>query len=258
MTNKTLSTQALSVIDQYLHFKVGPAECSIPYFNNKTVRARAALSVRVGKGNPKEILDEATALLFKNHVDMATLSGESLKKLLVDNGIGIDCSGFAYHILNAESTERGKGPLKKYFHFIRTSGLIGKIFVSLRPVKNTDVATFANDENSRAISLMDIQPGDIVTMLSGTDGGERDHILVVSAVESEDNMPKKISYSHAVAYPEDGVYGSGVRQGEIEILNANGTITDQIWKESGTVEAAARIFARAKVSKTELRRLKWL
>ena len=81
-------------------------------------------------------------------------------------------------------------------------------------------------------------------------------------MEYENSTPKKAYYSHAIAYPEDGLYGTGVKEGVIDIVAAAGKITDQVWNEGAapggaTPEGARRIFERAQKSKTELRRLKW-
>jgi hypothetical protein len=54
-----------------------------------------------------------------------------------------------------------------------------------------------------------------------------------------------------MAWPSDGQYGHGVRQGKITIVNAEKTILDQDWSETYT-------FARAQKSLTEIRRLRWL
>ena len=58
MNTKILAPRALDVIDQYIHFKVGAAVCSVPYFNNKTVGRKMSLAALAGKGSPHEILDE--------------------------------------------------------------------------------------------------------------------------------------------------------------------------------------------------------
>jgi len=258
MDTQTLSPDALSVIDHYLHFHVGPAVCSIPYFNNKTVRARGALGISVGKGSPKEITDEVNMLIFKHHIDSNALTDDSLKKFLVDRNIGIDCSGFAYHILNAEIRARNKDGLKKRIVFTRARGLVGRIMAKMSPVKNTDVATLADNENSRIIAIGEVMPGDMIIMIQETTDDERNHILVVHEVERVDSKPTVIHYSHAIAYPEDGLYGSGMKQGTIEIADPTGSLFQQLWKEGGMIESASNIFTRARGSRTELRRLKWL
>jgi hypothetical protein len=106
------------------------------------------------------------------------------------------------------------------------------------------------------VATKDILPGDIITMINNNEDDERDHILVIHQVEYQNFSPIKIHYSHAVAYPEDGVYGTGIKQGTIEILDMNKTITQQLWSENGMSSDQNRIFARAKKSKTEVRRVK--
>lgn len=227
----------------------GAATCSVPYFNNKTVRARGALRAYVGKGSPKDIYEEVTACLTKEHVETAVLTGESLKKYLTDKNIGLDCSGLAYYILNAENEERGKGHLDKHLHFTNCGGLFGKIRCALRPVENCSVATFVDNKNSKPVALKDIQPGDMITMISNTT--DRDHVLVVHQIEYQNFLPIKIHYTHTIAYPEDGVYGTGLRQSTIEIVNPDKNILDCLWSETN-------LFAKMSGYKVEIRRLGWL
>lgn len=258
MTSSTLSVAALSVIDRYLHFKVGGAVCSVPYFNNKTVKARGSLAVHVGKGSPDEITDEVKTDLFKHHIDAKALADESLKKLMVDYNVGIDCSGFIYHVLDAESEERGKGPLSRNLAASESDGIFGKLVFAMRPAKNTSVAVFSSDHNSRIVPLSEVEPGDMVTMTDEIGKNARNHVLIVHEVERQEGGRSKIRYSHAVAYPEDGVYSTGVKQGEIEIIDLDAPVTDQLWREGGKEGDNNLIFMRAKKSRTEIRRLKWL
>lgn len=255
MNTKTLSNRALSVIDQYFHFTVGSAVCSVPYFNNKTTRARAALRSAIGKGSPQEIFEEIKNIMLKDHVDQSAITDELLKKTLTDNNIGIDCSAFAYYVLNAESQESKKGSLDKRMHFVNCTGLIGKVRCALRPIENCDVATFAHEKNSKAIGTKEAQPGDIIAMIGGPDNSDRDHILVIHQIEYQNFAPAKMHYAHAVAYPEDGIYGSGIKQGIIEILDPEKPITEQVWTEGGATGTMNRIYVRAQKSLTSLRRL---
>jgi len=257
MNTKTLSNRALSVIDQYLHFKFGSAVCSVPYFNNKTVKARAALRPLIGKGSPEEIHEEVQAVLVKERMQGASLADESLKKLLVDANLGVDCSAFAYYVLNSENQELGKGSLDKHVSFVNCTGVVGKLRCALRPIENCDVATLAHDKNSRAMPVKEINPGDFISLTGGPEGFERDHILVIHQVEYQNFIPTKIHYSHAVAYPEDGLYGSGIKQGEIEVLDPNKTILEARWIENGKENSFNPIFIRAQRSRTEIRRLNW-
>lgn len=258
MNTKTLTHRAFSVIAQYEHFTLEQAVCSVPYFNNKVTRSRASLRTLVGKGSPKDIHEELLGILIKNHVDQKEIGDESLKRILTDNNIGIDCSGFAYYILNAESEERNKGPLDKHLHFVNCHGLFGKIRCALRPVENCDVRTLADNKNSRAIPIQDAQPGDIISMLSGPDESDRDHILVIYQIEYQNFVPTKIHYTHAVAYPSDGIYGTGIKKGIIQIADISKDLVSQLWTENEKTGQDNILFVRATKSTTELRRLLFL
>ena len=257
MEIKTLSQPALKVIENYLNFQAGPGACSIPYYNNRTAKTRAALRTHIGKGSPEDIKEELETLILKNKIDSLSFTDESLKKLLVDNGLGIECSGFCYHVLEAESQSRGHGTISKKITFINCNGFIGQIRCSIRPIENCDVETFADDKNSRVISTKDVLPGDIITMTPDLDGKDRNHILIIKEVHYNNSIPQEIIYSHSIAYPEDGVYGTGVRDGQIQIKDPNKPIIESTWIEGVRYGDTSPLFIRAKRSKTEIRRLNW-
>jgi len=245
----TVSPETLAILDHYLHFKIGHATCTIPYFNNKTVGTRGALAVHVGKGSPLEITHEIRDILFKNKISTEAITDETLKKMLIEHNLGIDCSGFVYHLLNTEMIATGHAPIKKYISFIQARGLFGKMNAVLHPAKATGVLTLADNVNSHIVALADIAPGDFITLVGNSGEGERDHILLIHEVISENSKTKTIHYSHSVAYPEDGLYGTGVRQGRIDTLDSSGSILSAQWSEQ-------LIFNRAQKSHTEIRRLK--
>ncbi len=261
MDKNKLSTDADRMIGSYIDFRIGNARTGIPYFNNKIGRARGGERARVGKGSPKDILEELEIILVKGHVAKDSLSDEALKKILVDNNLGIDCSGFAYYVLDSENRARGHGHINRRMTFLKGKNPVAKMFSYLRPAQNCDVRAFASDMNSRIIALKNAQAGDIITMIDSGDASERaerNHIIVITEVVQESGETKSLSYAHAIAYPEDGLYGSGVKQGKIDIAYAGEALTKQLWSESGSPDKAKRIFERALASTTELRRLKWL
>ena len=257
MDTRTLSQQALAIIDSYIHFRLGNAVCSVPYFNNKKTRTRAGLRAQIGKGRSNEIFDEIHAIVVKNHIVPETLADESLKKLLVENNLGIECSGFAYYIFDAENRHRNFGPLDKRLRFINCRGLVARLRCSLRPVENCDVATMSDNANSHTIPLNDLKPGDMITMRGNSEKAESDHILVIHQIDYKNKLPHIVHYSHAIAYPDDGLYGSGIRQGSIEVNNQDSSIINGIWSENGSIDAASQLFARAQKSTTEVRRFNW-
>lgn len=261
MNTKVLSQKTLDLIEQYKNFKIGNAVCSIPYYNNKSFGGRAKLKVEIGKGSPKEIYDEVIARALLEKVDAKNLMSTDLKKFLVDHAIGIDCSGFAYYILNEESESRGKGNIDRHISFPMASGILGKLRCKLRPIENTDVATLAHDENSELITLPKIEVADMITMIgkdSQVNKDDRDHILIVSQIDYQNYVPVTIHYIHSIAWPSDGIYESGVREGKIEILDPNKSLLEQKWTEAGKTGNENYTFSGATKSSTQIRRLKHL
>lgn len=179
----------------------------VPYFNNARAGVRFGLRARAGKGTPEEIADEAQLAAFREHLDLAALSPEMRKKFLVEHKLGIDCSGFAYHILDAESQARGLGPLRKRLAFPYSNVLAHRLgrWLRRRYAENADVRTFAHPANSHQVPLSEIAPGDYFVRLKQGEG-QRDHMILVTAVDSV-----TITLAQSVALPSDGRYKHGVR-----------------------------------------------
>jgi hypothetical protein len=257
MQTKLLRVEALAVINQYQNFNIGSAVCSIPYFNNSHMRLRGGLRAQVGKGDPKDILEEAGHIAIPRKINLKALDSMTLKKFLVDNNIGIDCSGFAYYVLDAESKARGKGSLRSHITFINGSGIIRKILNKLYPEKNVGAITLADNKNSSVIALHEVEAGDIITMIGDLNSKIRDHVIIIHEVERRDGVPSLLHYTHSIAWPQDGEYGHGVRQGTIKITDAEKPLTEQEWIEANATGIDNYTLTRARESKTEIRRLNW-
>ncbi|MEY2664887.1 MAG: hypothetical protein RIT04_695 [Candidatus Parcubacteria bacterium] len=294
MNTKLLSEKALRIIDQYAHFHIGqtastsgdmgaarrdtatfaipggaiatsPAGgiCSVPYFNNnRRDGIRAGLRALGGKGSPRDIYEEVEILTLREKIQPKNFTDETLKKFLVDHNIGIDCSGFAYYVLTAESLARDKGTLDRHLSFPFAKGIMGAFRAKFRPAENTNVRTLAHNKNSRVINPSEIQPGDFISMLrktiaeGGTATDEPSHILIIHQVEYQNFIPITIHYTHSMAWPTDGVYGHGIRTGRIEITDPKNPLLEQRWIESEKINDHFT-YARATKSITEIRRLNW-
>ena len=108
--------------------------------------------------------------------------------------------------------------------------------------------------------VFSFKPADIITMTEGPQ--ERDHVLLVHQVDYQNFKPTTIHYTHSIAWPSDGVYGTGVRQGTIDILDIKKPITEQSWSEAGKISSGKDAntqenytFARALKARTEIRRM---
>ncbi len=258
VTTTKLVGGARAIIDQYLALPIGPKP-SCPYYNNKRKQARSALRVLKGKGSPKEIAEEAEIDALHCRLDMKTVSTDKLKEFLVAQNLGVDCSGFAYHVLNAIAQEK-KGRSLRAFVTPNRGGFVGSIIARLRPAENMGVATFANDRNSTVIAISDARPGDIITFIGTGKDGLYNHILVITGVEHATDNPandRRISYAHSYAWPSDGASGHGVREGDI--LVHDNDLMGATWKEKSEVGSANYTFESARTAKVvSVRRLKFL
>ena len=255
MNTKLLSDKALSVIDQYINFKIGSAVCSIPYYNSRLNNSLTKLRVQNGKGSPRDIFDEIESIVTSERIDSRFIDSNNLKKLLVDKNIGVDCSGLVYYILNAENESREKGTIDRHLSFPLCKGIIGKLRCKIRPIENTDVAVFSHNKNSRKVPTKEVLVGDIITMINRE---EWNHILVIHQIEYQNFIPTIIHYTHSMAWPTDGQYEHGVRQGTIEILDPNKDLVEQKWIEKEKTGNENYTFSRALKAQTEIRRLLWM
>ncbi|KKQ28205.1 MAG: hypothetical protein US42_C0001G0056 [Candidatus Magasanikbacteria bacterium GW2011_GWC2_37_14] len=222
----SLSTQALEVIQNYLHLPFPGHNISCPYFNNRRARLRGGLRALIGKGSPADIVEEATIISLREKINLNKITDEELKKFLIDKKIGIDCSGLVYHILDAEMKAQGKGSLQKILKRPWFKNPIRKLLVKLRPIENTGVGTFNHEINSMEINLKDLAPGDLIIIMGAGVKQDYNHILLINQIA--DN---KIQYTHSFQYPNDGLYNHGVRQETITITDPNKSLLDQTWSE---------------------------
>lgn len=231
MESKTLSQPALTMIENYLHLPFENNNISAPYFNNRRAQVRGALRVLIGKGTPQDITDEARIFSMKEKIDLEKLSDEELTQYLVNHNLGIDCSGFVYHVLDAELHTTHKKSLTQILHFPHAKNVLRKFLVKLRPVENCGVSTLAHEKNSVVIELKNILPGDLIIIMHAGPKKDYNHIMLIDTVKYANDKPTQIHYSHSFQYPSDGQYNHGIKQENIEIIDANKNVLEQKWSE---------------------------
>ena len=236
---KKLSPNAEAVIQKYLHLHfTDNLEINTPYLNNRRTGIRAGLRVLIGKGTPDEIIDEARLIALREKIELTNLDTKNLKKFLVDHGLGIDCSGLAYHILAAELRTHGTvlGARLK-FPFIKNP--LRKLIARLRPVESAGVRTLAHEKNATRISTNEIQPGDMIVMIETGTTNKFNHVLLVTETDSStDNQISKITYIQSIQYSKDGKYNHGVRTDEISITKNSPDLRDETWSDESALEHA--------------------
>ena len=230
VTPDTIEASARAVIDRYLSLPVG-TKPSCPYFNNRRRGGKSGLRVLVGKGTPEDIAEDAEICALKKRISINSLSTDKLKEFLVSEDLGVDCSGFAFHVLTAALAERRGKSLASKIHTNR-KGFLGKIIARLRPAENVGVATFSSERNSAPIGASEAKAGDFVSIMGTGPEKTYNHILVLTSVERTEGGTR-LSYAHSYAWPSDGRYDHGVREGDIIVHGDN--LLGGTWKEKGEI-----------------------
>lgn len=187
-----LSPKAESLIDNYLHIKVGPYVTPAPYYMN-ILSKRFSAPVWVGKGLPGEIEIEANKIYqkFKPYFEDSPSQGHSL---LVNAGLGVDCSGLVNNILDAHLREtKGFGLVDAIATGVGLKWLLRK----LRPRTSISANDLTNDLNSVLIKRPDVVPGDLIRK-------GKYHVLLVEKVERNKALVE-ITYIESATRPIYGV-----------------------------------------------------
>ena len=270
-----LSPKAEKLINDYfnLPFK-GLANVRCPYFNYARRQGRGQLRVLIGKGEPEEIVEEAKILSIQYHHDIFDHEGacklcgaektladvaDCVRKFLIDNDLGVDCSGFTAHVLRAHYLETKEKDIFKVLPIARDQNIWRRLIAKFRPAENLSVRALADNVVSELIAdgkkIYDwskLQPGDMLVMLETGPVNKRNHIVMVENVENG-----KINYVGARAWASEGKYDHGVSRGEIELIAPDHPLLAQTWEENGQINDLNETYLEAKNAKIfEVRRLK--
>ena len=255
---KTLSPAAQKIIQEYLSLpfaNVLGVRC--PYFNNAKLGQSGQLKVLVGKGSPEEIVEEAKIIstqyrkdvfdkkgIFNAHIDHPAEheQAECIRQFLVDNNLGIDCSGFVTNVLQKHWQETRKVDLARKLFITPKKNILRWLISQLRPVEQISVNVYANDKNTIMVNdLRMIQPADLIILLKTGPNKNHNHILLIEEVSEN-----KIKYAHARAWSGEGKYGHGVSEGLITVINPNQGLLAQTWEEKGRTDQDNETYLEAK------------
>ncbi len=262
-----LSPKATQILNEYFNLPFdGLVGVRCPYFNNARMKQRAQLRVLVGKGTPREIIEEAKIISIQYHAGLFDKSGhcclhnehtgekintEEVRKFLIDHNLGVECSGFVTQILRAHFKETANIDIVRKFFITSPRQIVRWLVSLLRPIENISVCRYADDRNTQKIKWNDMQTGDVVVMLETGPQNKRNHILLI--IEKTADV---IKYVHARAWNSEGKYGHGVSAGEIKITNPNGSLLEQQWLELEKTGEQNEAYLEAKNAKLlEVRRV---
>lgn len=208
------TSQALQkVYLDYFNLTLGNRKIPCPYWINNPKRLK--FGPGGGKSLPEEIVILAQQKAIQDKVDLAKLSEKEIINFLKKNHLGIDCSGFAFWLLDALDQEKGGNGIID--DIPNVEGKIIKVRASVKMLTDSQVAYPIK-------SLNEIKPGDMIRLRAGH------HLLIVLQTQKDQNKNlKKIIYVHS----SSSVFTktSGVHQQEILITNPNKPIEDQNWLE---------------------------
>lgn len=264
-----LSEKAQKILNNYFNLPFeGFSGVRCPYFNNSRLKQRAQLRVLVGKGTPWEIVEESKIISVQYHAGLFDKTGhcclhnehtgekitvDQLRKFLIDNNLGIECSGFVTQILRAHFLETKKFDIAHNFYIVSPRHFLRYLISFFRPIENIGVKHYGDDRNADKIFWDKADCGDVIIMLETGSKNNINHILLIT--EKNNNT---IKYAHARAWNNEGKYGHGVSVGEIKIKNSKGSLLDQQWVENGFEGEKNETFIEAKQARIlEVRRIKF-
>lgn len=198
---------------QYSYLPLGGKEIVCPYWMNKL--SKGIFGLGGGKGKPEEIVETTKIEAEKQKIDLKSLTESEIVNFMKKNRIGVDCSGFAFWMLDALDKEKGGNGITDDIPFCR-----GKIIKARANVK-----MLTDDSVSYSVEKTgEIKPGDMIRFRNGN------HMaIVLSLICKKDNQIEEILYTHSTSEVYSQV--SGVHSAKILVVNPYLGLKQQKWLE---------------------------
>lgn len=164
--------------------------------------------LRGGKLSPEEVKNSLNNLVVQNSLDIKNASLQEIISLMISNGIGVDCSGFAYQCLR-----------EVYLVLGGTSENFEKKVVNAQTyhsgITKVGVSDLSSSVNSLGVNrLSQIKPGDFIV--------KGRHIVVI--IDTCDQIINCVHASNEILTP-------GIHEFDILIREPDLSIFDQEWQE---------------------------
>lgn len=195
---------------QYTHLQSGGKEVRCPYWSN---RQRILLSGPYkGKGTPAQITKSTEKVAKANRIKLKKMTPGQIRKFMEHHRIGVDCSGFVFHMADALDKEKGGQGIWKKVEGVRGKG-----------VRKVNAFCLTNKKNSLIIKKVgQIQVGDFIRFNAGR------HIAIVTRVKREKTgRPVEVVYAHSGRLSAI----TGVHLAKFLVKNPEGDLNDQKWFE---------------------------
>lgn len=203
----SLSPKTFLLLNHYLLLPYRVTKIACPYWVNDLDKGiKGPFS---GKGTPGQIVFSSYRRARKLGIELDKLNKQQLVKFLKNNRIGVDCSGFVFHLLNSFDKENGGvGIANKYL----SNGRV----VSWRVAWRVNADTLSSEYFTREIQTEKVRPGDIIRLYKGK------HVMFVTTVGRN-----FIVYSHCSDFTLD----RGCHLGKIWIKDWKKGLEYQQWEE---------------------------
>ncbi len=212
-------------LNDYMHFMIDDKEVPIPYILEPS---RWQFSKTSGKGSPEMIYKEVFAVITNRNLRVTDLTSGEIYKIMKEERIGIDCSGFVYHLLDAYLlAEKRKSLSDILFRYLGIIGLIEKHILRFQRFRRISAATLTSTLNCQKIeSLNNIHIGDLIRMSVNKNA---DHVLIITnLIKDQSGSITKIEYAQSSG---QNTQNRGPHIGEIEVIDPNQTLKEQNWME---------------------------
>lgn len=222
-----------SLADEYIHLQIAGKEISVPYSISKEGESRAIGELSSagvtdrfanygGKGTPLQIKELVLDAAKKENFDLHKATSEEIVQFMIKQGIGVDCSGFVYYILDQYLRKEKHKTLDTII--LRFSGILGKIerfLLQKNRVRRSSAATLTSDLNTIKIEkVKDMKPGDLIRLTHSDWKGK--HIMIIIDINKTE-----ILYAMTSQYTKI----QGARFGKIKIKDNNKGLEAQEWLE---------------------------
>jgi len=214
----------LHVLTEYTNFLVGEKRIKIPYVIN---RKRFNLMRTAGKGTPQMIRTELNRIAKTYQFDLDSHSESEIFAFMNENEIGVECSGFAYHLLHAYVVEILNKPLSSIL--AKPKGIINAlVWVLFKQgiVRHVNADMLTSEKNTIKVAhLSDVRVGDLIRLSVKTPG---DHVLLVVDVTKKLGVIESITYAHS-SYQR--TVSQGPHTAHIRVIDSAKGLHDQDWQE---------------------------
>lgn len=229
--NFNSSSSLYEIADKYVHFQVEGKIVQIPYcivrFEYDKTPKPMARTTRyknyAGKGTVDQIRKALIESASREKFNLKKATSNEITKFMITQGIGIDCSGFVFNILDQFLKANKKISLTNILlRYPGFKGRLERLLLQKNRVRRINAATLTNNLNTIKIEKVSgIKPGDILR-LTHSDYYRGKHVALVVKV-------RKGYITYANSSEETEV--KGPHFAKIKILNPHKGLDEQKWLE---------------------------